>query len=306
MTMFRIVMTLRLGALCLAIAATPAAAEIPDGDIVGTVQTYTVQKGDSVFSIARRFDIGAVELLAANPSITSAKPATDEVLTIPTAHILPQGVRTGIVINLAELRLFYFKPDGDVLTFPVSIGRAGWQTPTGTTEVVRKRKNPTWTPPASIRAEDPSLPEVVPAGPNNPLGQHALSLGWPGYAIHGTNAPASIGKPASHGCVRMYPEDIETLFGVVEVGTPVTFIDTPVKYGWRDGALFVEVTPDQAQARAIAAYRTAPPSAVIPDPDGTALWASLHGMGIDMAARDAAIRRHDGIPVELTPPAAGE
>jgi len=292
--------------LCFALIliASPLRAETPAGDLIGTSETYAVQKGDSVSAIARHFDLGAVELLAANPSITSSKLVVGQILVIPRQHILPAGERSGIVINLAELRLFYFRPGGDVVTFPISIGRDGWSTPTGSTKIVLKRKDPVWTPPASIRAEDPSLPDVVPAGPKNPLGQYAFSLGWSGYLIHGTNQPSSIGKPASHGCIRMYPEDVAALFGMVDVGTPVTVIDTPVKLGSDGKDLYLEVTPSQAQAASVVRYRKAPPL-----PDGDPNIASLRtalsemegkGEPIDHEAIDAALSRHDGIPVVVT------
>jgi L,D-transpeptidase ErfK/SrfK len=286
--------------LCLAclviFSVCNAEAAMPDGDLIGIAQNYTVQKGDSVSAVARHFDIGVVELLAANPSVTSAKLVVGQQLSIPQSHILPAAPHTGIVINLAELRLFYYLPDGSVTTFPISIGKEGWLTPTGTTEIVLKRKNPTWTPPASIRAEDPKLPAIVPAGPNNPLGQYALSLGWAGYAIHGTNAPSSIGKPSSHGCMRMYPEDIAVLFNLVGVGTPVTIVDTPVKFGWVGDSLYMEVTPTQAQARDVVRYR-APAPIDTAGMEATLLRMELQGVRIDWVAAKAALLAHDGIPV---------
>jgi L,D-transpeptidase ErfK/SrfK len=282
---------------CLAIiGACNAEAAIPDGDLIGTPQTYTVQKGDNVSSVARHFDIGAVELLAANPAIKAAKLTVGQDIIVPKMHVLPASPRVGIVINLAELRLFYYSPDGGVETFPISIGKEGWLTPTGTTQIVLKRRNPTWTPPASIRAENPKLPAVVPAGPNNPLGQYALNLGWAGYAIHGTNAPSSIGKPSSHGCMRMYPEDIAVLFNLVDVGTPVTIIDTPVKFGWLGGDLYMEVTPSQAQARDVVRYRTPAPI----DTAGTEailLQTATQAVSIDWKTARTALETHSGIPV---------
>jgi L,D-transpeptidase ErfK/SrfK len=201
------------------------------------------------------------------------------------------------------LRLFRFGGDGTVMTFPISVGREGWDTPTGVTQIVQKRKDPTWTVPASIRAQDPKLPAVVPAGPDNPLGQYALSLGWPGYLIHGTNAPSSIGKPASHGCMRMYPEDIESLFGAVEVGDTVTVIDTPITLGQSGGKLYLQVTPTRDQAKEIAAYRPVFPLTAADAPvmdlmtQVSALKAS--GAEIDDKAVEDAIARHDGMPVVI-------
>ncbi len=219
----------------------------PGSDIVGSVQYYTVKNGDTFAEIARKFDLGFVELQEANPKIDSQKaltPGTE--LLIPTEFILPNGTaREGIVLNVAELRLYYFPPGTNtVVTFPVGLGRTGWKTPTGQTKIVAKRENPVWVPPDSIRAEAErqgrTLPAAYPAGPNNPLGKYALNLGWSGYRLHGTNAPASIGTRASHGCIRMFPEDIESLFKQVSVDTPVTVVHEPFKIGVKNGQLYLE------------------------------------------------------------------
>lgn len=230
-----------------------AATYTPQGDLIGEVSHYTVRNEDNLYEIARRFDLGIVEILAANPGVDPWQPKPGTKLTLTMQHVLPP-VRTGIVLNLSELRMFYFRPDGSVMIFPIGIGREGWQTPTGVTSITRKRKDPAWIPPPSIRKENPALPEIVPAGPENPLGAYALNLGWPGYVIHGTNRPYGIGKRSSHGCIRLYPEDIETLFSAVETGTPVTVIDTPYKVGWKGDTLYLEVTQTQEQADIIAAY----------------------------------------------------
>jgi L,D-transpeptidase ErfK/SrfK len=216
---------------------------------------------------------------------------------------LPAANRNGIVVNLAALRLFRFAPDGTVMTFPISVGREGWDTPTGTTQIVQKRKDPVWTVPASIRAEDPSLPAVIPAGPDNPLGQYALSLGWPGYLIHGTNKPSSIGRPSSHGCMRMYPEDVEILFGAVEVGESVTVVDTPITLGQSGGRLYLQVTPTRDQAKSIAAYKPVLPltEADAPVAEFMERLSALKAAGaeIDDQAVADAIARHDGMPVAI-------
>jgi len=295
--------------LCFALAlyALPASAQdIPDGDLVGANATYTVAGGDTLTGIARRNHIGFVELLAANPAVTSSVIKAGQSLVIPGQHLLPAEDRKGIVVNLAALRLFRFAPDGTVMSFPISVGREGWDTPTGTTQIVQKRKDPVWTVPASIRAEDPSLPAVIPAGPDNPLGQYALSLGWPGYLIHGTNKPSSIGRPSSHGCMRMYPEGVETLFGAVEVGETVTVVDTPVTLGQSGGRLYLQVTPTRDQAKSIAAYKPVLPLAEADAPVAelmdrlSALKAA--GAEIDDQAVTDAIARHDGIPVAIGTP----
>lgn len=300
-------MFLRFQSLCLIAAiaaATPAAAQDrPSGDILGQVSTYTVAPGDTLADIARKHELGLTELVAANPTITSANIHPGVSLTIPGRHLLPMGMRSGIVVNLAELRLFRFLPDGRVLSAPISVGREGWDTPAGTTKVVEKRENPVWTVPASIRAEKPSLPEKVQPGPDNPLGKYALTLGWPGYLIHGTNAPSSIGKPSSHGCIRLYPEDIAALFAVTPVGEQVTVIDTPVTLGQQDGVLYLQVTPTRAQAAKIVNFSDAP---ALTENDGfvRALRTRLaqmkaRGARVDDNAVNAAIARHDGIPVAI-------
>lgn len=219
----------------------------PGSDIVGKVQYYTVQKGDSFADVARKFDLGITELQEANPTVDGKKSLkVGTRMLIPTEFILPTGVaHEGIVLNLAELRLYYFPPNTNtVVTFPVGIGRQGWRTPIGETSIVQKRANPEWIPPDSIRAEAEEngheLPDVVPAGPHNPLGLFALNLGWSGYRMHGTNAPSSIGLRASHGCIRLFPEDIDSLFHQVEVGTKVTVIHEPFKVGVKEGQLYFE------------------------------------------------------------------
>lgn len=219
----------------------------PGSDIVGQMQSYTVQKGDTFAEVARKYDLGIIELQEANPTVKEKEALkAGTVMIIPTQFILPAAVaRQGIVLNIAELRLYYFPPNTNtVVTFPVGIGRQGWRTPTGETTIVQKRANPEWIPPASIRAEAAArgrdLPAVVPAGPNNPLGLYALNLGWTNYRMHGTNAPSSVGTRASHGCIRMLPEDIDSLFHQVEVGTKVTIIHEPFKVGVQDGQLYFE------------------------------------------------------------------
>lgn len=219
----------------------------PGSDLVGEVQYHIVEKGDTFADIARKFDVGYIELHEANPNVDPKKPlANGTQLLIPTEFILPAGVpHEGIVLNLAELRLYYFVPNSaTVVTFPVGLGQMGWKTPVGQTEIVKKRENPVWIPPDSIRAEAAAkgrtLPAAVPAGPNNPLGKYALNLGWTNYRMHGTIAPSSIGTRASHGCIRMFPEDIESLFNQVDVGTKVNIIHEPFKIGMKDGELYLE------------------------------------------------------------------
>ena len=214
-------------------------------DVVGDIQYFVTKKGDDLHTVARKFDLGLLELQEANPKINPDKVKPGTKLVIPTAFILPPGERTGIVINLAEIRVYHFSSDGKtVSTYPLGIGKQGWRTPIGETTIIRKREHPTWTPPDNIREEEEErgidLPDVIPAGPHNPLGNYAMNLGWNGYEMHGTNAPNSIGLRSSHGCMRMYPEDIESLFKSTDVGTKVRVIYEPYKLGVKDGDLFLE------------------------------------------------------------------
>ncbi len=269
-------------------------------DVIGRIGAHVVEEGETLLDIARRHDLGFVELRAANPGVDPWIPPAGLTLTLPRAHVLPQGARTGIVVNLSEQRLYYFTESGAVRSYPLGIGKSGWQTPLGETQVVGKRENPSWIPPASIRAERPDLPAVVPPGPSNPLGRYALDLGWDGYVIHGTNQPHGIGRRVSHGCIRLYPEDIAELFHAVARGTPVTVIDRPVKLGRAGGELYLEVHPSQTQADQIEAEGrfTAEPT---PDLG----WRLVQAAGPDTARLDWPLirrvaRERRGVPARVT------
>lgn len=228
-----------------------------DVDLVGAL-TYThVQEGDTLLDIARRFNLGQNEIVIANPELDRWLPEVGAKVLLPSRYILPDTERKGIVLNVPEMRLYYYPPapaEGEavVITHPVSIGRMDWTTPLGETKIVRKVRNPSWHPPESIREqaaeEGKTLPEVIPPGPDNPLGQLAMRLSIPGYLIHSTNRPYGIGMRVTHGCVRMYPEDITPLFDRIEVGTPVTIVDQPIKFGWLGDTLFIEVHPPLDEA----------------------------------------------------------
>lgn len=215
-------------------------------DIVGQVQTVYAQQGDTLSRIGMQYNIGYIEMLEANPVLPirdRLAPGTQVI--IPSQFILP-SIRNGLVINLAELRVYYFPQDGSsVHIFPIGAGKQGWQTPTATTELVRKVKDPAWTVPQSIKRESAKhgkiLPDVVPPGPNNPLGKYALRLGLPGILIHGTLAPASVGQRSSHGCMRMLADDIKFLYENVPVGTQVSIIHEHNKVGWLGNQLYLEV-----------------------------------------------------------------
>ncbi len=244
--------TLILSILLFSSAPCFAATYSVTEDVAGELKYYTIGDEDDLYALSRRFDVGIVEIISANQGVDPWLPEKGSFLTVPALYILPKAEHKGIVVNLPELRLYYYPDKEKVMTFPIGIGREGWQTPLGPNKIVMKRKNPSWTPPASIRAENPDLPDVVPAGPDNPMGAYALSLAEDGIAIHGTNKPYGIGTRSSHGCIRMYPEDIEALFNAVQVGTKVTIVDMPYKLGWWDGTLFLEVSPTQEEIDLIA------------------------------------------------------
>jgi L,D-transpeptidase ErfK/SrfK len=226
--------------------------ELPplENNIIGSIKTIKAEHEDTLLDIARRHGLGYEDIVKANPGLDIWIPGKDSDVLLPTKYILPNVRREGLVLNLAEYRMYYFpvpkkneKPI--VITYPISIGRMDWDTPLGETRITAKAKNPSWYPPESIRAEheaegDP-LPRIVPPGPDNPLGEYAMRLDIPGYLIHGTNRPAGVGMRVTHGCIRMYPEDIFFLYNELKIGTPVRIINEPIKLGWDERKLFLEV-----------------------------------------------------------------
>ena len=247
-----------LALLCVACVVTPAAAAVysledSGGALFGREELVLTRDEDTLYGIARRFGLGSEELIRVNPGIDPWLPREDRNIVIPGQRMLPSGPRDGIVVNLPEHRLYYYpKPVRGqlqvVYTYPVSIGKMDWHTPLGKTRIVDKRERPSWVPPESVRKEhlangDP-LPAVVPPGPDNPLGEYAMRLGLKGaYLIHGTNNPLAVGMAVTHGCIRMYPEDIAELFAMVPVGTPVYLVNEPVKIALIGGELLLETHP---------------------------------------------------------------
>jgi L,D-transpeptidase ErfK/SrfK len=240
-------------------SATPAQATVytlssPEATVVGEDQTVDTVYQDTLYDLARKLSLGSEELIRVNPGVDPWLPGAGKKLVVPGRHILPPGPHEGIVVNLPEHRLYYFpKPKRgrpiEVITYPVSIGKMDWSTPLGLTRVIAKQKDPTWFPPESVRKEhaeagDP-LPVKVPPGPANPLGAYAMRLaaGNGTYLIHGTNNPIAVGLAVTHGCIRMYPDDVAALFPLIPVGTPVHLINEPVKEAWVDGELLLEAHP---------------------------------------------------------------
>jgi L,D-transpeptidase ErfK/SrfK len=224
------------------------------GDLVGAISTVHSKYDDTFIEIGRPHNLGFEELRNANPQVDPWLPGENTEIVLPTEFILPQVDRQGIVINVAEYRIYYFfSVDGNdfVSTVPASIGRMDWSTPVGLTGIVAKVHKPSWYPPESVRKEyaeeGRELPRVVPPGPENPLGDYALRLGLPGYLIHGTNRPAGVGMRVTHGCIRLFPEDIEWIFPRVSKRTPVRIINEPLKFGWRGDDLFLEAHPQLEQ-----------------------------------------------------------
>jgi L,D-transpeptidase ErfK/SrfK len=242
---------------------------LPTGrnDIIGTLESYTIRKGDTLLDVARWFNVSAAAVSNANNHMDWWAPPVGKTIVLPTEHILPYGPHSGIVVNVPELRLYYYpaqrRPRGRgklmharygggrvVYTFPVGLGRFDWRTPIGKTfRVTAKEHNPPWIVPNDIYREhlerDGYAVHMVPGGsPDNPEGHWRLDLNMPEYAIHGTNDPWGVGMEVSHGCIRLYPEAIDRLWHMVPVGTKGHIVYQPVKYGWRGNALYVEVHED--------------------------------------------------------------
>jgi len=223
--------------------------ESPEHSVIGVPQVVFTRREDTLSDLARAYGLGYDELIAANPGVDPWLPGEQTPILLPTQYVLPNVPRRGVILNIASKRLFYFPavPEGQpqvVKTYPIGIGRVGWETPLGATTVTAKAKNPSWFVPASVRREhaeigDP-LPAVVPPGPDNPLGTRVLKLEMPGYLIHGTNQPYGVGMRVSHGCVRLYPENIELLYELVDIGESVMIVNEPYLLGWRDGEMYFE------------------------------------------------------------------
>ena len=221
----------------------------PEQQVIGQVQVVFASETDTLSELAREYGLGYDEIVDANPGVDPWIPGAGTAVILPTQFVLPRAAKRGIVLNIAAKRLFYFPEPADgearvVMTYPIGIGRVGWETPLGAAEVISKARDPHWWVPASVRKEhaelgDP-LPAVVPPGPDNPLGRYVLKLDMPGYLIHGTNQPYGVGMRVSHGCVRLYPENIETLYPLIALGAAVEIVNQPYLAGYLDGELYFE------------------------------------------------------------------
>ena len=218
---------------------------LPGHQAIGQVQYVKVKPLQDFYAIAQQNDVGFYELVEANPGVNPDNPKVNTVVILPTRYVLPNAPHEGIIINIAEMRLYYFpKHQNHVYTFPVGVGEMNWDTPLGKMKIVQKIKSPTWFVPESIyqfrkKHGDP-VPRVVKPGPDNPLGDFAMRLSNRAYLIHGTNEPAGVGQRSSAGCIRMYPKDIAALFAMVPKGTPVNIINQPYKLGRFDNELLLE------------------------------------------------------------------
>jgi L,D-transpeptidase ErfK/SrfK len=217
-----------------------------DNTVIGSLKTYKTKKGDSLIELARKFHLGYNEITAANPKLDPFVPGEGVTLNIPTAWVLPElSSYEGIVINLSEMRIYYFPATKSaVVTFPIGVGDEGKETPVGTFQIIEKTVHPSWHVPESIRKEKPELPKIVPPGPDNPLGSHAMRLSERTILIHGTNRPYAVGRKASHGCIRMYPEDIPKFFAMVPNKSKVHIIRQPIKVGTANNRVYMEIHKD--------------------------------------------------------------
>lgn len=231
--------------------------ESPGQSVIGALQVVMIEEGNTFSDLAREYGLGYDELVEANPGVDPWIPPVGTPVLLPTQYVLPAVPREGVVLNIAAKRLFYFPQAAEgeaqqVLTYPIGIGREGWETPLGRSKVIAKARDPHWYVPASVRQEhaeagDP-LPAVVPPGPDNPLGRYVLKLDLPGYLIHGTNQPYGVGMRVSHGCVRLYPENIEVLYSLVDNGVPVTIVNQPYLLGRSGAGVYFESHPPMADA----------------------------------------------------------
>jgi L,D-transpeptidase ErfK/SrfK len=288
---------------CAAIAIVLGVAQAAGASpaLIGDPVIHRATFEDSLLDLAHQYDVGYVAIIAANPVLDPWVPGAGKTIVIPTQHLLPQAPHEGIVINIAEMRLYYFPvKDGEPMTFPIGIGEEGSVTPSGETRIVRKAANPVWYRTKNEIAAKPWAPKIVPPGPDNPLGAYALYLGWPSYLIHGTDDWRRVGRRDSRGCLGMYAADIETMFREVKIGTRVTVVNQPVKLGWVGDQLYLEVHPTPHQADQLEMDNIDD----FEDPEGISktilATAKDAASRLDWAAIRQAAKDRNGIPVAIT------
>ncbi|HRI77676.1 MAG TPA: L,D-transpeptidase family protein [Alphaproteobacteria bacterium] len=300
-----------MGEETLKVTNKPEEGSLPDYPIgariaMGKETTYIAGEEDTFLDIARHYSVGYVEMRAANPEIDPWAPPPGKPVIIPGFQLLPRARQQGIVVNLAKMRLYYFRDPGrEPITYPIGIGSEGLDTPTGVTKVVRKTAGPSWYPTERMREAKPWLPRMVSPGISNPLGTHALYLGWPTFLIHGSNKPWGIGRRVSSGCMRMYPEDVVSFFGMVPVGTRVAVVDQPILVGWLDDGLYLEANPTQTQSIDIENGIDITPTPLtdkmremITDAAGVAAHR------VNWGAVEKAVKERRGVPVLIATPSA--
>lgn len=274
--------------------------QLADGQtLIGALAAIKTQENDTLPDIARHFGLGYNDITLANPGIPVWTPAPDTRVLLPLSFILPDSPHQGITLNLANMRLFYYpknQPD-TVYTYPVGIGRQSWNTPTGLTHIATKKAHPSWYVPDSILKEHAQqgdiLPAVVGPGPNNPLGLYVMNLGFERYLIHGTNKPYGIGMQVSHGCVQLYPEDIETLFNSITVGTPVRIVHQPYLTAWQDNMIYLEANEPLSKW---AGTKSRQKKQLLKE---LLRLGTEKNLAVDWAKVDRIIARADGIPTAI-------
>lgn len=277
----------------------------PGEDVVGQVQVVEARYEDTFADLGVANDLGYLEMVAANPGVDPWLPGAGTPIVLPTRFILPPGPREGIVINLAEYRLYYYPKGQNVVhTYPLGIGREGWSSPVTQARITAKTPNPGWYPPQSIRDEhaadgDP-LPSYVPPGPDNPLGPYKMTLSVPGYLIHGSNKKFGIGMRVSHGCFRMLNNNVLELADMVPVGTSVRIINEPYKFGRSAGKVYLEAhTPldDEGDAAAVDRHAAVINTLIRRD--------DLNALNLDWDVVREVIAAEDGLPIEIAAPEHG-
>ena len=276
-------------------------------EMLGGLQVINARGENTFASIARHYGLGYQELKIANPTVDPWLPGENTPIYLPTLTVIPDAPRNGIVINLPSMRLLHFTQsamNGGSLTiesYPIGIGREGWATPEGNFHITEKTRDPNWYPPASVKREhaemgDP-LPDVVPPGPDNPLGRFKMRLSSPEYLIHGTNKPSGVGMRVSHGCIRLYPEHIADLFDNVSTRAKVSIVNQPVLAAWFQGELYLEVHPplveDNRNLAELAHQALAHALARNPN-------AGTDNLALNEATVAEIIREQRGIPIPVT------